>query len=450
MGIIRKGLPGLLFIFLAALLYVPHKSQSQEPAAQNAALPIPQYRNAAPGVAYVGSKTCAKCHTDVYESFRKTGMGRSMALPAERREIRQLTAPVRIKRPDGNRYYEVYRRGNDVFQSEYELDAQGRELFRDSQKVSYIIGSGSNGTTPMVQRGDYMFEAPLSFYTKARVWGLSPGYDKSDYGFSRPIGADCITCHSSRPRPVENSDGKFLTPPFEELPLGCENCHGPGSIHVKERLEGAPLEGPVDHSIVNPEKLPPWLANNICMRCHQGLDAAVLMPGKAYTDFRPGTPLTNTLAIFAVPFNRKAPPQEPLLQHFSLMSISQCYLKSGGKLACISCHEPHVEPSAAGAPAYFRSRCLRCHTEKSCKLSLAARKAKNPPDNCIGCHMPKQSLERVSHSSLTDHRIPARPGEPLPDAAFNLTSPALPDLVHLNAIPAHVAQVDNAAQAGVP
>ncbi len=388
-----------------------------------------------PGVAYVGSKACAECHPDIYQSYLKTDMGRSMSLPAQRQELQNLTAPVRVKHPKANRYFEVYRRGTDYYETEYELDADEKEVFRDEEKLSYLMGSGANGFTGVVQRGDFLFEAPLSYYSKARAWGLSPGYEDRDYSFTRPIQADCISCHSARPRPSAEVDGQFREPPFEELSIGCESCHGPGSLHVAERRRGAPLSGPHDSSIVNPSGLPAWLANNICMYCHQALDAAARMPRKRYADFRPGTPLTDTLAIFAIPFRREAPPQEPLLQHFVLMSLSRCYLESGRKLSCITCHDPHRQPSPAEAPAYFRARCLTCHTEKSCALPLEARRAQTPPDDCAGCHMPKQSLAAISHSSLTNHRIIARPGEPLPEMAFHLASASLPDLVHLDAIP---------------
>jgi tetratricopeptide (TPR) repeat protein len=50
--------------------------------------------------------------------------------------------------------------------------------------------------------------------------------------------------------------------------------------------------------------------------------------------------------------------------------------------------------------------------------------------------MPKRDVKVISHSVLTNHRILAQAEEPFPDAAFHMTTPALPDLVHLNAVPA--------------
>ena len=49
--------------------------------------------------------------------------------------------------------------------------------------------------------------------------------------------------------------------------------------------------------------------------------------------------------------------------------------------------------------------------------------------------MKKRALREISHSSITNHRILTRPDEPFPDIAFQQTTPALPDLIHLNPAP---------------
>jgi hypothetical protein len=189
-------------------------------------------------------------------------------------------------------------------------------------------------------------------------------------------------------------------------------------------------------SITNPAKLSPWLADNICMSCHQSGDARVLQAGKTYRDFRPGVELDDTLSIFLVPFGRESAPKDDLLEHYLSMRLSKCYLKSGGRLGCISCHDPHGQPSQPEAPAYFRQKCLACHTEKSCAVPLSLRQHKTPPDDCAGCHMPKRDVTVISHSVLTNHRIVAEAEEPFPAVAFHMTTPQLTDLVHLSASPA--------------
>jgi hypothetical protein len=190
-----------------------------------------------------------------------------------------------------------------------------------------------------------------------------------------------------------------------------------------------------DLHIVNPAHLTPNLANDICMSCHEIADARVLKPGKSFQSFQPGTPLDDTFSVLMVPPSRKSPPQEDHLQQYYSMTLSKCYRATGGRLRCITCHDPHVEPSRQEAPAYFNSKCLTCHTNQSCSLPLETRQRSSPPDNCIGCHMPKRAVQVIAHSSLTNHRILARPDEAFPDSAFQQTTSSLPDLIHLNPAP---------------
>lgn len=425
-------LPLLIFLFAAS----PSLAQNSK-AANTRSSPLGHisYLNTAPGVKYVGSKVCAKCHTQIYNEFIKTDMGRSMELADEPAHLRRISSRVILHVERLNRTFEVFTKDGRLYQSEYQRAPDGSLVFRDTQQLAYAMGAGANGVTYVVQKGRYLFESPLSYYTQSHSWDLSPGYEFADYGFHRPVPAACIICHSGRPRPVSGRDGLYQSPPFHELAVGCENCHGPGELHVRQRLGGAPLPGGVDRSIVNPADLPGWLANNVCMICHQGGDTRVLQAGKTYADFRPGTPLNRTVAIFAMPFSSQNPPQSPFLQHYTLMIMSKCYRSSGGRMTCITCHDPHVKPSAASAPAYYRKKCLACHTEKSCALPLAVRLRKSPPDNCVGCHMPRQKLARISHSALTDHRIIAYADEPFPESAFHQMTPRLPDLVHVDRVP---------------
>ena len=49
--------------------------------------------------------------------------------------------------------------------------------------------------------------------------------------------------------------------------------------------------------------------------------------------------------------------------------------------------------------------------------------------------MPKREVQVIAHAVLTNHRIVAQAEEPYPDAAFHMTTPQMPDLVHLTEIP---------------
>jgi hypothetical protein len=327
---------------------------------------------------YAGSASCAKCHAAIATAFAGSAMGRSMR-PAN---AFPLKAPVSVGA------YQVFEKDGSLFQK-----GPGGEF-----KLEYLFGSGVNGETFAARRWGLLVEAPLTYFPKPGKWDYSPGFENAAVGFSRPVAEGCIVCHSGT-RP-------------EGSPIGCESCHGPGAAHVAR---------PVRSTIVNPARLSAHLADDVCMYCHQGGDARVLQPGKHYADFHPGEALNETLAIF------KLPPKgdSDLLEHHSAIRLSKCYRASGGKLSCLTCHDPHQTVN-------YNARCLECHPNQSHPVAVRA------GGDCVTCHMPKRVVAEIPHAALTNHRIVIRPGEPLPAVAsesiyFNGEESKLPALTRLEA-----------------
>ena len=403
-------------------------------AAQSSHVPQVEKQSTSATSDYVGSVECARCHQEIYNSYRRTAMGRSMSNVSPE-WLNDHPASGSVEDQNNHLKLQVYTLEGKLFQSQYELGPGRQEILRDRREISWIIGAGENGFGGLVRNQDYLFQAPLSFYSKAQRWELSPGYELVNVGFNRPILPGCISCHSGRPNTLVEGNGRFFSQPFSELAIGCENCHGPGLPHVIAEQMGQGTSERNDGTIVNPASLSPALANDICMSCHQIGDVRVLQPSKDFQGFRPGHALGDTMSILLVPPKRQSPPQQDLLEHYYSMTLSKCYRGSGQRLSCISCHDPHVEPSSQEAPAYFRKKCLTCHSEKSCSVPLQARQQQQPADDCAGCHMKKRDVREISHSSITNHRILARPDESFPDIAFQQTTAALPDLIYLNALP---------------
>lgn len=383
---------------------------------------------------YAGSKACASCHAAIYAKFTKTAMGRSIQ-PANAAAVARLSLPAHFTNSITSREFDLFSRDGILYESEYLRAPDATEVFRDTRPIRWLIGAGINGYGPVVEEQKYLFQAPVSYYSKTSSWGSSPGYETLDLGFNRPILEGCIFCHSGRANPTPGTNGKYQDPPFAEVSIGCEKCHGPGQDHI--RAMNNPAGKATRMQIVNPAKLTPNLADNICMACHQTGDARVLKPGRSYGDIRPGGPLDDVLSIFLVPPSPDSPPSSDHVEHYYSMILSKCYRASKGRLGCISCHDPHVQPAEPDAPAYYNGKCMVCHSTRSCRLPMAARVSTTPTDNCIGCHMPKRDIHVISHSSATNHRIVATAEEPFPDATFHMTGTALPDLIHLNATPGH-------------
>jgi tetratricopeptide (TPR) repeat protein len=397
------------------------------------------FQNTAIGVAYAGSQSCAPCHAEIYDNYRQTAMARSMSLASESRSAGSVLAATTVFDPKLGSYFQVFGQGTNIYQSEYALNPDGQERYKRTERIDYVIGAGSQGIAHVLRKGDYLFQAPLSFYTRPGTWGLSPGYEIDNLAFSRPILEECIVCHSGLPQPVPRRYGLFKNPPFRELAIGCENCHGPGALHVSERAQRAPATTGFDSTIVNPFRLPAWLADNICMNCHQGGDVRVLQTGKNYSDYRPGTPLDYTLATFKIPLNREAPPQSDLLEHNFSLQLSRCYRASVDQMRCTTCHDPHRVIPTEEKVEYYRTKCLSCHTDASCLVPARDRMNNSPLNDCSGCHMPRRDLKEIAHAAVTNHRIVRRADEPYPEEAFRLATPALPNLIHVSAIPSREA-----------
>jgi hypothetical protein len=410
------------------------------------------YRNTAPGVAFTGSKSCVAsgCHERICQDFQAVPMGNSMTPANTPEELARVPHTITVYSQKLDRYLQVTRVGSDLYQTEYQLDEKGNKVFTTTQKLDSRIGGPLTGYTYATRLGNWMFEAPLSYYVRSGEWELSPGYEAMDFAFSRPILTGCLACHNGQPASVPNRDGMYRDPPFRfmDYAVGCECCHGPGQLHVEELTQHPKLRRRrVDDSIVNPRDLPPRLADDICMNCHQGGNTRVLQPRKDYLDFRPGTPLYETTAIFKLPVTKaqraeldrseNLPPTrgslaQPLWWKNSTMEMSRCFHDSNGQLRCITCHVIHQRPSEENKAAFYRERCFTCHTNDSCKLPLASRMEQVSANDCVGCHMPRKPTAGIPHSNDTNHRIVRRAGQPYPDYAFDEASPDLPGLVCIN------------------
>src|SRR5262249_41168791 len=88
------------------------------------------------------------------------------------------------------------------------------------------------------------------------------------------------------------------------------------------------------------------------------------------------------------------------------MMQSACFRKSGGRMTCTTCHNPHQRPRADDRP------CRDCHTE-------AHNGKPEARQNWVECHMVKRRPEDAPLTSFTDHKIARRPergrGRDLPD-----------------------------------
>lgn len=384
----------------------------------------PTFRNLSDSATYVGIQACKGCHSDKHATFIETGMGMSFH-KAERQYSKADFSgikPVYDKKLD--LYYYPYWENNSLYIQEFRL--QGRDTIHNRrEKITHIVGSGQHTNSHFWTDGEHLYQAPLTFYTQKGIWDLPPGYEEFNTRFNRKIDIECMSCHTGMPKTKEGSVNVF-----ETLPLGidCERCHGPGSLHVKDKSNGLIVDTrkQTDWSIVNPKRLPWKLQVDICQRCHlQGNN--VLKPGKKFTDFRPGMHLDSVFTVYMPSYQGNT--SFVMAGHAERFQMSACFKGSNkGNLnqynaninfTCINCHNPHVSVKKTNQDR-FNQTCVSCHqpnTKKSkhqgCSLSPTDRGNRT----CVNCHMPSSDTRDIPHVSIHDHYISKtnafHPGKPM-------------------------------------
>jgi tetratricopeptide (TPR) repeat protein len=327
-----------------------------------------------------GSEACSSCHSQIYSSYSKTVMANASGLAGDG----LITGEFKHK--ESGVFYRVYEQNDRAWMSyEREKDSE----FRGQHELLYFIGSGVKGRSYLFSVQGFLFETPINWYSQEHRWNMTPAYTEArESPMNLPSYVDCLNCHTSGLQPpVEGTDNKFPGKPFLHGGITCERCHGTGKGH----LEG---KGP----IVNPAKLAAEQRDGICMECHFEGTVALEQPGKHLYQFQPGDRLSDYVHYFLL---AGTPPSEKIqaLSQVEALSLSVCKQKSGDKMWCVSCHDPHKEPSVAEKVAYYRGKCLNCHGE-----AFGAKHHPDKPD-CTQCHMPSLPNEAVAHTQSTDHQI---------------------------------------------
>ena len=328
----------------------------------------------------LASDVCRACHAQAVVGYLQTGMGNSIRRP-------ELPLAGSFKHEFSQSSFSI--RNSDAGMTQ----SVERGGLKAEHPIDYIIGSGNAAFGFLVRIQDYVYQSPVSYYTKRRRWDMAPGFERHPApDFDRPVLHECLWCHAGRPRPVPFTQNRYADPVLELEAISCDRCHGPSEAH---------LDAPSSATIVNPAKLPPAKRDSVCEQCHLGGEERVLNPGKTFGDFQPGMQIEEVFSVYVDDFGTTKPGRFKVVSHVEQLRLSKCYQASGEKMWCGTCHSPHVKPQ--DPEAYYRSRCLECHGP-----DLVSRHSE-PTEECVSCHMIRRPSFDSGHSAFTDHLIARYP-----------------------------------------
>ncbi len=241
----------------------------------------------------------------------------------------------------------------------------------------------------------------------------------TDPPVAKSFDKECASCHYTGYTLTKTADGSYIagavndangeldidgdgTP--NELNIGCETCHGPGSEHLK-----APKDKKAS-TIVSPGKLAAERTSVICGQCHsrpQGnlkndqpvnKDNKMMLPGTSRNDFL----VNHTTREDAAPKDFWADGIHSKAHHQQYTDFikSKKYRNGNQIMKCSDCHDPHgrngrVKHQMRDEYAdKWNTMCSDCHKDKSDinkHMEAKTGVADMGKINCIDCHNPKTS-----------------------------------------------------------
>lgn len=337
-------------------------------------LPVPAAL-VAPGEAgaeYAGSAACAGCHQEISAQHAATGHARSIRPISADRDA-QLYRQKAAFTDDGLGL--THTPGMKSGKPGIQTSGFGLDLFT---QVNFAVGSGSHGQTHIQVRQDGTGLVPrISLYRRngRLAWDWTPGATASE-GTDEPTGqslpahgvARCTGCHSTLVhRPFD--------PARAQLGVGCERCHGPGRPHLAS-FEGAGRPAPGSSAMPVLRNLTGSQTMALCNTCHRPLEGNG--PDGLPADLARAQPLA--------------------------IAMSRCFQKSGGRLSCTTCHDPHTP--AVREKRHYEKACMGCHTPGRSLIRLCK---VNQTRGCVNCHMSRQRMPQFNDMVFTHHWIRRSP-----------------------------------------
>ena len=375
------------------------------------------------GAHYVGSKVCQTCHATQYAEWQSTWHANMIRKPSadvvvgDFNNVMHTFPKVQADRVDGKGTAPIdprirlwSRDGRYVF-TLLDQDNPANEV---TYEVELVIGGNWDQHYEALVEGQH-FPTPMRWAVGDKSW-LIGGYRPEDWFKAdgtpdgiprkphelkklRATEAKCAMCHETGFTPTRDPATKTWGGTPLEPGIGCEKCHGPGSLHVEANKDPAKKDpGKIVHGTKDLNALQQTM---LCAQCH-GRNTNKTEPDLAFpVGFLPGDVHMSSLVSFWS-YDDSNPDHNKYFwpsnwarrnrQQWQDFRLSKHFTKTD--VTCLTCHTFHGrwEPRQLRLPK--AQLCVQCHTatglakKPNAELYAGSLMAQRGV-TCTDCHMAK-------------------------------------------------------------
>jgi predicted CXXCH cytochrome family protein len=355
---------------------------------------------------YVGSPTCAECHTHEAAAWRPSQHANAMA---------SATAATVLGHDSA-----FFERGET-----FRIKAIGPDDRTSEFPVAYTFG-----VFPLQQYLIPLSGGRLQAYRWAwdarpagaggQRWfdlypgeSLEPGDPLHWTGSRQNWNFMCADCHATNLRKGYDPETRAFRTTWSELGAGCESCHGPGSAHVAAARAGTAGPSPgltarlderrgvrwsIDAATGQPARSQPRLSDReieVCARCHS-------RRSQMTDDLQAGDPLEDAFRPSLIEPALFYPDGQQKDEVYGYASFLQSRMYAAG-VTCSDCHDPH-----SGATRFQgNALCTQCHAApKYDTPSHHFHRAGTEASACATCHLPTGTFMQIDPRHDHSFRVP--------------------------------------------
>jgi tetratricopeptide (TPR) repeat protein len=387
-----------------------------------------------PVATFVGNKKCMDCHKAEYDRWQNSHHDRSMEIANDATVLGNFNNAVVEFHGVSTLFY----RSDDKFF----VRTQGPDGNMGEFEITHTFGWYPLQQYLVPFRGGRLQCLPIAWDVKEKKWyhlyPVTP-IDPQDWLYWTNAGQNwngmCAECHSTNLKKNYDIESDTYQTTWSEIDVGCEACHGPGSLHV-EWAELPDMARPQTASyelVVKAKGMDSREQVELCAPCHSR--RAILGD---YTHAEPDL-LDSMLPSLLMPELYFADGQI-LEEVYVYGSFTQSKMYSRN-VRCSDCHDVHSIKMVKEGNAL----CLQCHRASTYDTKVhhfhKRKGEKGEPikssdgkvlfdvgtgAECVQCHMPERPYMVIDYRADHSFRIPR------PDLSIKLGTPNACNRCHVD------------------